>query len=86
MEAVETLAAKANVPFTGASGEYLEARRALFAEELEARRLLTRIAEHRRALPPGPMIENPYRFRDDNGEEVGLAELFGNKDTLVAYF
>ena len=86
MDSVETLAAKAKVPFPGASDAYVDARRALFAEEIEARRLLTRIAEHRRALPPGPVIEKDYRFRDGNGEEVGLADLFGDQDTLIAYF
>ena len=86
LKAVETLAAQANVPFPGASAAYVEARRALFAEEIDARRLLTRIAEHRRALPAGPVVTKDYRFRDTNGEVVGLADLFGEGDTLIAYF
>ena len=86
METIDTLADKATIPFPGASDAYLAARRALFAEEIEARRLLTRIAEHRQQLPPGPVVTTDYRFRDANGEEVGLADLFGDRDTLVAYF
>lgn len=86
MEPVATLAERATIPFPGASNEYLQARRALFATEIEARRLLTRLAEQRRALPPGPVIAKDYRFRDADGAEVGLAELFGTHDTLVAYF
>ena len=86
MQPVATLAEKANIPFPGASDAYRDARRALFAEEIEARRLLARIADHRRALPPGPVVARDYRFRDANGDEVGLAGLFGGHDTLIAYF
>ena len=86
MDPVETLAEQARIPFPGASDDYVQARRDLFAAEIEARRLLTRIAEQRRALPPGPLIAKDYRFRDANGAEVGLPELFGAHDTLVAYF
>ena len=32
------------------------------------------------------MIEKNYRFKDVNAFEVGLADLFGDKDTLVTYF
>ena len=44
------------------------------------------LAAQRRALPPGPMVEKNYRFHDANGLEVGLIDLFGDKDTLVTYF
>ena len=47
---------------------------------------MTRVAEQRRALPPGPVIEKDYRFKDGNGAEVGLLDLFGDQDTLVTYF
>jgi predicted dithiol-disulfide oxidoreductase (DUF899 family) len=73
-------------PFPGESAEYREARRALLAEEIEFRRHMTRLTEQRRALPPGPVIEKDYRFKDANGNEVGLRELFGDHDTLVTYF
>jgi predicted dithiol-disulfide oxidoreductase (DUF899 family) len=80
------LASLARMPFPGASAEYERARRALLAEEIEFRRHMTRLVEQRRALPPGPVIAKDYRFKDEQGFEVGLAELFGDKDTLVTYF
>jgi predicted dithiol-disulfide oxidoreductase (DUF899 family) len=80
------LASLARMPFPGASAEYERARQALLAEEIEFRRHMTRLVEQRRALPPGPVIAKDYRFKDEQGFEVGLAELFGDKDTLVTYF
>jgi predicted dithiol-disulfide oxidoreductase (DUF899 family) len=80
------LASLARMPFPGASAEYERARQALLAEEIEFRRHMTRLVEQRRALPPGPVITKDYRFKDEQGFEVGLAELFGDKDTLVTYF
>jgi len=80
------LARGLRLPFPGASNAYLQAREALLAEEIEVRRHLTRLAEQRRALPPGPVIAKDYRFKDANGAELGLVDLFGDHDTLVAYF
>ncbi len=80
------LAARARTPFPGASAEYEAARAALLAEEIEFRRHMTRLVEQRRALPPGPVITKTYRFRDEEGAEVRLPDLFGDKDTLVTYF
>jgi predicted dithiol-disulfide oxidoreductase (DUF899 family) len=80
------LAAGAKTPFPGASAEYDSARQALLAEEIEFRRHMTRLTEQRRALPPGPVISKNYRFKDEQGFEVGLLELFGDRDTLVSYF
>jgi predicted dithiol-disulfide oxidoreductase (DUF899 family) len=80
------LAKTAKTPFPGESSQYRDARQALLAEEIEFRRHQTRLAEQRRALPPGPVIEKNYRFKDENGAEVGLVELFGKHDTLVTYF
>ena len=80
------LAAKAKTPFPGASPEYDAARQALLAEEIEFRRHMTRLGEQRRALPPGPVITRNYRFKDEQAFEVGLPDLFGDKDTLVTYF
>ncbi|MBC7957290.1 MAG: DUF899 family protein [Cytophagales bacterium] len=80
------LAAQAKTPFPGASPEYDAARKALLAEEIEFRRHMTRLTEQRRALPPGPVITKNYRFKDEQAFEVGLLELFGDKDTLVTYF
>lgn len=81
-----TLAAKGTNPFPGESDAYREARRALLAEEIELRRHMTRVSEQRQALPPGPVIGKDYRFRNGGGSEVGLGDLFGDRDTLVTYF
>jgi predicted dithiol-disulfide oxidoreductase (DUF899 family) len=80
------LAAKARTPFPGASPEYHRAREALLAEEIEFRRHMTRLVEQRRALPPGPVITKNYRFKDEQGIDAGLLDLFGDKNTLVTYF
>jgi predicted dithiol-disulfide oxidoreductase (DUF899 family) len=80
------LATQAKTPFPGASPEYEAARQALLAEEIEFRRHMTRLVEQRRALPPGPVITKNYRFKDEQAFEVGLKELFGDKNTLVTYF
>src|SRR3954451_22807359 len=80
------LAKRARTPFPGESRAYREARQKLLAEEIEFRRHMTRLAAQRRALPAGPVIEKDYRFKDANGENVGLRELFGDHDTLVTYF
>ncbi len=80
------LARLAKTPFPGESDAYRHARQKLLAEEIEFRRHQTRLAEQRRALPPGPVIGKDYRFKDENGFEVGLADLFGDRDTLVTYF
>ncbi|HXR92190.1 MAG TPA: DUF899 family protein [Steroidobacteraceae bacterium] len=86
LPAAATLAKKAKTPFLGETAEYRQAREALLAEEIEFRRHMTRLAEQRRALPPGPIIAKNYRFRDANGAEIGLKDLFGRHDTLVTYF
>ena len=80
------LAAKAKTPFPGASPEYERARQALLTEEIEFRRHMTRLIEQRRALPPGPVITKDYRFKDEQGFDAGLLDLFGDKNTLVTYF
>lgn len=80
------LATKRTPHFPGESAAYADARRRLLAEEIDFRRHMTRLGEQRRALPPGPAIEAPYRFRDADGLELGLADLFGDHDTLITYF
>ena len=62
------------------------ARQPLLVEQIELRRHLTRVAEQRRASPPGPVIEKDYRFVDANGADLGLIDLFGVHETLVTYF
>ncbi|TRC98314.1 DUF899 domain-containing protein [Mesorhizobium sp. WSM4303] len=82
----DALARKARTPFPGASDEYQKARQSLLKDEIEFRRHMTRVAEQRRSLPDGPVIEKNYRFKDANGADLGLLELFGDKDTVVTYF
>ena len=66
------------------SAEYRRAREALLAEEIELRRHIERVAEMRRALPPGGEVTRAYEFSGESGK-VTLPELFGNKQTLVIY-
>ena len=73
-------------PYPGESEDYARARERLLAEEIEFRRHMTRLAAQRQSLPAGPVVTKDYRFRDDNGSEVGLSDLFGDRDTLVTYF
>ncbi|MGE5866592.1 MAG: DUF899 family protein [Rhizobacter sp.] len=80
------LAALARTPFPGASPAYEAARRELLAEEIEFRRHMTRLVAQRQALPPGPVIDKAYWFKDREGRNLGLADLFGDKATLVTYF
>jgi len=79
------LAAAASKPYPNDSAEYRKARTALLVQEIELRRQIERVAAQRRALPLGG--EPPdYRFDDERGKTVGLADLFGRHDTLVTYF
>ncbi len=80
------LADLAKTPFAGATNDYKSARTALLQEEIEFRRRMTRLTEQRRALPPGPVIGKDYRFINEQGVDVGLLELFGDKQSLVTYF
>jgi predicted dithiol-disulfide oxidoreductase (DUF899 family) len=66
------------------SPEYRRARTALLAEEIELRRHIERVAEQRRALPPGGVVSKEYRFESERGP-VSFADLFGDKQTLVVY-
>ena len=55
--------------------------------EVELRRAIERVAVQRRALPPGGVVADDYRFEEvEGGGEVGLSELFeAGQDTLVIY-
>lgn len=70
--------------FPGESAEYRRARNDLLAEEIELRRHIERVAAQRRALPPGGVVPQDYRFEGEAGM-VTLAEMFGTHDTLVTY-
>ena len=80
----KNLAAKAEGHHPNESSEYREARRALMAEEIELRRHIARVAKQRRALPPGGVVPKDYVFDGYDGP-ISLADLFGDKDTLIVY-
>jgi predicted dithiol-disulfide oxidoreductase (DUF899 family) len=77
------LAENCKVRIVNEGGDYRAARTALLAEEIELRRHIERVAEMRRALPPGAEVKN-YRFVGENGP-TDLAGMFGDKQTLVVY-
>jgi predicted dithiol-disulfide oxidoreductase (DUF899 family) len=66
------------------SADYRRARQALLAEEIELRRHIERVAELRRALPPGGEVTRRYEFEGEGGKAT-LADLFGDRQTLVIY-
>ncbi len=66
------------------SDVYRAARSALLAEEIELRRHIARVAEQRRALPPGGAVTGDYRFAGAEGA-VDFAGLFDGKETLAVY-
>lgn len=77
--------AKANsARYPNESEAYRRARTALLAEEIELRRHIERVAEMRRALPPGAEVREDYRFDGEDGP-VSFKELFGDKLTLAIY-
>lgn len=78
------LARRNGVRFPNESDDYRRARDALLAEEIELRRHIERVAEQRRALPPGGEVTGRYQFEGERGP-VDFAGLFGEKQTLVVY-
>jgi predicted dithiol-disulfide oxidoreductase (DUF899 family) len=73
---------RAHIP--NESAEYRRAREQLLVEEIELRRHIERVAELRRALPPGGEVTRNYSF-DGEGGKANLSDLFGNKPALVIY-
>ena len=78
------LVKRSSMRFPNESDDYRRARDALLAEEIELRRHIERVAEQRRALPPGGKITGNYHFQSEQGP-VDFAGLFGDKQTLVVY-
>ena len=78
------LAARNRVHYPNETPDYRRARQALLVEEIELRRHLERVAEMRRALPPGGEVIKDYRFQGERGP-ASFADLFGDKQTLVLY-
>jgi predicted dithiol-disulfide oxidoreductase (DUF899 family) len=84
LEPAVELARKNGVRFPNESEDYRRARDALLAEEIELRRHIERVAEQRRALPPGGKVTKKYRFLSGDGP-MGFADLLGDKQTLAVY-
>jgi predicted dithiol-disulfide oxidoreductase (DUF899 family) len=78
------LARAAGMRFPNESAEYRRAREALLIEEIELRRHIERVAEQRRALPPGGEVIKSYAFEGEQGP-ASFADMFGGKTTLVVY-
>jgi predicted dithiol-disulfide oxidoreductase (DUF899 family) len=71
--------------FPNESMAYREARNALLAEEMELRRQVERVADHRRALPMGGEVKEDYVFEGETGR-TKLSQLFvPDKETLAIY-
>jgi len=67
------------------SEEYRRARQELLVEEIELRRHAEQVAAQRRELPLGGELPREYRFVAENGDDVTLADLFEDHDTLIVY-
>ena len=70
LQPAEQMAEANKTRWLGESEDYRRARNALLAEEIELRRQIQRVAEQRRALPPGPRAKD-YRFLDEHGRVIG---------------
>ena len=75
------------IRFPGESEEYRRERNRLLQAEAGLRRAIEQVAAQRRALPPGGVVPDDYRFDEvSDGGEVRFSELFATgKDTLVLY-
>jgi predicted dithiol-disulfide oxidoreductase (DUF899 family) len=78
------------ISFPGESAAYRAARERLLEQEIELRRSMEAVAAARRALPPGGVVPENYRFRgagaDGAGTEIRLSELFRpGTGSLVIY-
>lgn len=78
------LALQNGVRIPNESVDYRHARNALLAEEIELRRHIERVAEQRRALPPGGIVPKDYVLVGERGP-VSFSSLFGDKQTLAVY-
>ena len=77
--------------YPGESDAYREARNALLRAEVELVAQIERVAELRRALPPGGALKEDYVFEEGPADlrdtktvhPVRLSELFGEHDSLI---
>lgn len=74
------LAKKNGARFPNESPEYRVARDKLLAEEIGPGRHIERVAEQRRALPPGGVVAKSSRFVGESGPAV-FADMFGDRQT-----
>jgi predicted dithiol-disulfide oxidoreductase (DUF899 family) len=78
-----------NVHFPNEPAKYRSARDNLLRAEMDLRVQVERVAALRRKLPMGGEIPQDYTFDeigpDGATRQVKLSELFGDKDTLIAY-
>ena len=84
LKPAEQMVAENRAHFPNESAAYRAARNALLAEEIELRRHVERVAAQRRKLPMGGEVPRDFEFVSEKGT-VTLAELFGDKDTLLVY-
>jgi predicted dithiol-disulfide oxidoreductase (DUF899 family) len=75
------------IRFPGESEEYRRERNRLLEAEAGLRRTIEQVAAQRRALPPGGIVPEDYRFeRASDGSAVRFSELFeADNQTLVIY-
>ena len=75
------------IRFPGESEEYRRERNRLLEAEAGLRRAIEQVAAQRRALPPGGIVGDDYRFEEvSDGRQVRFSELFeAGKNTLVIY-
>ena len=83
--AATELAARSTYRMPNEPADYRAAREALLAEEIELRRHLARVAAQRGALPPGGAVPAAITSRTSRAP-IRLADMFGDRDTLVTYF
>src|SRR6185369_12281797 len=84
LKSASELARTSKKRFPNESAEYRAIRQNLLVEEIELRRHIERVAELRRALPPGGEVKKNYVFEGENGK-ADFAGLFGDKQSLVIY-
>ncbi len=72
--------------FPNESKPYRAARNRLLRAEIALRRQVEKVAAMRRKLPAGGKVPQDYLFEEGvPPRKVTLSELFGERDTLVAY-
>jgi predicted dithiol-disulfide oxidoreductase (DUF899 family) len=72
--------------FPNETKPYRAARNRLLRAEIALRRQVEKVAAMRRKLPAGGKVAQDYAFEEgDPPRAVRLSELFGERDTLVAY-